>query len=85
MLETLELTILRMVAERGPGRTICPSEAARAVGGSSTDGWAPLMQPARKIAIRLMKQGKLVITRKGKAVDPDDFRGVYRLGLPQDG
>ncbi len=85
LIDALEATMLRLISERGPGRTICPSEAARAVGGSSTDGWAPLMQPARKIAIRLMKQGKLVITRKGRAVDPDDFRGVYRLGLPQDG
>jgi hypothetical protein len=24
-----------------------------------------------------------VIYRKGKPVDPNDFRGVYRLGLPR--
>jgi hypothetical protein len=84
-IEALEAMMLRLVSERGPGRTICPSEAARAVAGNGTEAWAPLMQPARKIAVRLMKQGKLVITRKGRAVDPDDFRGVYRLGLPQDG
>jgi hypothetical protein len=23
-----------------------------------------------------------VILRKGRPVDPDDFRGVYRIGLP---
>ena len=26
-----------------------------------------------------MRQGKLTITKKGKAVDPDDFKGVTRL------
>jgi len=83
-LEALEAAILSLTAARGPGRTICPSEAARAVGGDHPDGWGPLMQPARKIAVRLMKEGRIVITRKGRPVDPDDFRGVYRLRLPAD-
>jgi len=40
------------------------------------------MQPIRRVAVRLMKEGRIVILRKGKPVDPNDFRGVYRLGLP---
>lgn len=40
------------------------------------------MQPVRRAAVKLMKDGRLVITRKGRPVDPDDFRGVYRLVLP---
>jgi hypothetical protein len=79
----LERTILALVASRGPDRTICPSEAARAVGGDHPDGWGPLMQPIRRVAVSLAKQGRIVITRKGRIVDPDDFRGVYRLGLPR--
>jgi hypothetical protein len=81
--EALESAILSLVAARGPERTICPSEAARAVAGDHPDQWAPLMQPVRKVAVRLMKEGRLVITRKGRPVDPDDFRGVYRLSLPR--
>ncbi|PZU87594.1 MAG: DUF3253 domain-containing protein [Chelatococcus sp.] len=80
--ETLEATLLKLAAERGPGRTICPSDAARALGGDHPDGWGPLMQPIRRAAVKLMKEGRLVITRKGRPVDPDDFRGVYRLSLP---
>ena len=83
--QELEVAMLRLVAERGPDRTACPSEAARAVGGDHPDGWGPLMQPARKVAVRLMKEGRLVITRKGRPVDPNDFRGVYRLRLPPEG
>ena len=79
----LEATILALAAQRGEGRTICPSEAARALGGDHPDGWGPLMQPIRRTAVRLMKDGKVVITRKGRPVDPDDFRGVYRLRLPE--
>ncbi|PZN99430.1 MAG: DUF3253 domain-containing protein [Hyphomicrobiales bacterium] len=81
----LEATILELAGQRGEGRTICPSEAARAIGGDHPDGWGPLMQPIRRVAARLMKEGKIVITRKGRPVDPEDFRGVYRLRLPEDG
>jgi hypothetical protein len=80
----LEQAVLAHAAERGPEKTLCPSDVARAIGGPHPDGWGPLMQPLRRIAVRLAKEGRLVITRKGKAVDPDDFRGVYRLGLPRE-
>jgi hypothetical protein len=81
--QALEDTILGLVAARGPDKTICPSEAARALGGDHPDGWGPLMQPIRRVAIRLAKEGRVVITRKGRIVDPDDFRGVYRLSQPR--
>jgi hypothetical protein len=82
--EAIEETILRLIAERGAGKTICPSEAARALGGPHPDGWGPLMKPVRAASVRLAHQGRLAILRKGRAVDPDDFRGVYRLSLPRE-
>ena len=82
--EELAETILTLVAERGDGRTLGPMDVARALGGDHPDGWGPLMQPIRRVAVQLMKDGRLVITRKGRPVDPDDFRGVYRLRLPGD-
>ncbi len=80
--EAIETTLLAMAAARGPGKTICPSEVARALGGVHPDGWGPLMQPVRREAVRLMKEGRAVILRRGRPVDPDDFRGVYRITLP---
>ncbi|WP_439497900.1 DUF3253 domain-containing protein [Bosea sp. (in: a-proteobacteria)] len=80
--DALETAILDLLAEAGPGRTISAMDAARRVGGDHPDGWGPLMQPLRRTAVRLMKDGRIVITRKGRPVDPDDFRGVYRLSLP---
>ncbi|GEO98295.1 DUF3253 domain-containing protein [Methylobacterium haplocladii] len=76
----IEATMLRLVAERGVGKTCCPSEVARALGGPHSEGWGPLMQPVRRVAVRLTKEGRIAILRKGKPVDPDDFRGIYRLG-----
>ncbi|MEN3213105.1 DUF3253 domain-containing protein [Methylorubrum populi] len=80
----IEETMLRLVSERGADKTCCPSEVARALGGPHPDGWSPLMQPVRRVAVRLTKAGRVQILRKGKPVaDPDDFRGIYRLSLPR--
>lgn len=83
--EELAGAILRLAAGRGDERTIGPMDVARALAGDHPDGWGPLMQPIRRVAVQLMKDGRLVITRKGRPVDPDDFRGVYRLRLPGNG
>jgi hypothetical protein len=80
--DEIETTMLALVAERGFGRNLDPAEVARAVGGDKPDEWGPLMQPVRQAAVRLMKQGRILILRKGRPVDPDDFRGIYRLTLP---
>lgn len=80
--EQLEAAMLRLLHERGAGKTIDPQDVARAIGGVHPDGWGPLMQPVRRVAVRLMKEGRIVILRKGRAVDPDDFKGTYRLALP---
>jgi hypothetical protein len=79
----IETVILRLVAEGGPERTVSPTDAARILGGDHPDLWAPLMHPIRRVAVRLASEGRVVITRKGRAVDPADFKGVYRLGLPR--
>ena len=41
------------------------------------------MPQVRRAAVKLALAGRLVIYRKGKPVDPEDFKGVYRLGLPR--
>jgi Protein of unknown function (DUF3253) len=72
-----------LIAERGPDKTLDPSEAARALSGSHPDQWGPLMQPIRRVAVALAEQGRVVTLRKGKPVDPRDFKGVYRLTAPR--
>ncbi len=76
-----EAAILELAGARGAGKTICPSEAARALAGDDP-AFQRHMPAVRRAAVRLATEGRLVITRKGKAVDPQDFKGVYRLGLP---
>ena len=70
------------------GRSICPTDAAQAFAsarGEGDMGWRLHLGSVRRIAVKLAHEGRLVIFRKGKPVDPDDFRGVYRLGLPNHG
>lgn len=80
----LEAAILQLARARGPGKSICPSEAAKAVGQGRGVDWHGLMQPARRAAVRLALEGRAVILRKGKPVDPTDFRGVYRITVPHE-
>lgn len=79
--ERIEAAILDLATARGSGKTICPSEAARAIAGDRPEAWSRLMHQVRHVAVRMMKDGSIVITRKGRPVDPDDFKGVYRIAI----
>ncbi len=82
---TLESVILALCAQARAGHTICPTDAAQrfaAARGEGELGWRAHLQGVRAAAVGLAEAGRLVIYRKGKPVDPHDFRGVYRLGAP---
>jgi hypothetical protein len=72
----LEAAIVRLLDGRGAGRTICPSEAARAV---DADAWRELMEPARRAARRLVADGRIEITQGGRVVDGSTAKGPIRL------
>lgn len=76
---SLDELIVELVSERGAEKTVCPSEVARA---KRDENWQQLMGEIRVRAVKLADAGQIVIYRKGKPVDPHDFKGVYRLGLP---
>ena len=80
-------TILALCAETGTQRTICPTDAAKAFAGARGEdalAWRSHLQDVRRAAVKLALAGRIVIYRKGKPADPNDFRGVYRLGAPRD-
>ena len=72
----LEQTILRLLGERAESSTICPSDAARAIGG---DEWRDLMDPTRQAAARLVEQGLVDVTQGGEVVDVTTARGPVRI------
>lgn len=77
---SLEDDIL-MVLTRDATRTLSAPELAQAIAAESD--WHNLLMPIRRAAVALAQSGRLVIYRKGKPADPQDFRGVYRVGLPR--
>ncbi len=74
----LEDAIVTLLGARARDASICPSEAARQVGGES---WQSLMEPTRMAARRLVAQGKVQITQGGKVVDPSRAKGPIRIRL----
>ena len=72
----LERTVLELLDARAATATICPSEAARTVGGEQ---WRALMEPARAAARRLVARGEVVITQGGAVVDPSTTKGPVRV------
>jgi len=79
----LEAKILELLGQRAATATICPSDAARAVGASDDDpeGWRDLMEPARRAARRLVAADVVTITQGGKPADPSTARGPIRIRL----
>ena len=68
--------ILRLLAERASGKTICPSEAARAM---DPEGWRGRMDAVRAAGAALAAEGRLVVSQRGERVPPD-APGAIRYG-----
>jgi hypothetical protein len=72
----LEAAILALLAARGRDASICPSEAARCVGGAD---WRSLMERSRRAARRLVARDAVQITQGGRVFDAAPARGPIRL------
>jgi hypothetical protein len=75
----IEAVIFDLLAKAAPGKSISPEEVART---ADPEGWRRSLGHVRAVARGLARQGRVVILRHNKPADPDDFKGVYRLRLP---
>lgn len=73
--------ILDLLDKRGAGKTICPSEAARTLGGD--DGFRELMPLVRETAAWMADAGEIEVTQGGEVVDVEQARGPIRLRFPE--
>ena len=74
----IDAAIRALLRSRRPGSTICPSDAARIVGGR---GWRSLLPAVRDRAVLMAKQGSLDILRRGRIVTTQRTEGVLRYRL----
>ena len=83
MSDPIESAIFEKLAKADPkgvgGKSIEPSDVAKEL---QPEQWQRMLPKVRTCALGLMRQGKLTITKKGKAVDPSAVKGVIRLRLP---
>jgi hypothetical protein len=77
--DPIEAAIFDLLGAAAPGKSISPEEVARVV---DSEGWRRQLSRVRGTAVGLARAGRLVITRHGKPADPDDFKGVWRMRLP---
>ena len=77
-----ETAILDLLQARGEGKTICPSEAARALARARNlpDDWREDMDDAHAEARKLAGQGAVRLMQGGEEVE--DPVGAYRIALP---
>ncbi len=72
----LAAAITALAVKRSPDATICPSDAARAVGG---EGWRTLMDDARDEARRLGEAGVVEVLQRGRPVSAGPWKGPVRI------
>jgi len=79
MADPVETAIFDLLAKVPAGKSISPEDVARAL---DPEGWRRQLGRVRAVAVGLARTGRLVITRHGKPADPDTFKGVWRMRLP---
>jgi len=67
--------VLSLLDERQPGRTICPSEAARKL---NTEAWRDEMDRVHHAVDRLVAEGVVMLSWKGEPLTRR--QGPYRIG-----
>ena len=87
--DPVALAILALLAAPGAKSSIGPEAVARAYAAARAkpsdppEIWRRYLLAVRQQALHLARAGRLVILRKGKAVDPTKpVKGVIRLALP---
>jgi len=78
----VESAIFDLLGKLPAGKSVSPEDVARAV---DPAGWRRELGKVRPVAVGLARAGRLVILRHGKPADPEDFKGVWRMRLPDAG
>jgi len=70
--------IIELLEKRDPGKTICPSEASRAVFGTKGNE-REYMDRTRDVVREMVGEGAVEVCQRGEAVDMDAVKGPIRL------
>ncbi|MCP5101223.1 MAG: DUF3253 domain-containing protein [Chloroflexi bacterium] len=76
--ELIVETILQLCAAAGEDSAVRPEDIAREI---YTEEWQTMLSRVRLTARQLADAGHVHIMRKGEPVDPNDFKGLYRIRI----
>jgi hypothetical protein len=75
----IEHCLLALLGRRAETSSICPSDVARELGGDE-DEWREMMPAVRRVAAKLAREGRIVITQGDATLNPAAIdRGPIRL------
>ncbi len=80
---TLILEALADGGPKSPERVASHVAAGKKSPGGKEKHWRQYFQAVKQQALHLARNGRLEIVRKGKVVDPNDFKGIVRFRLPR--
>lgn len=83
-IDRVETVILQLLEDRGAGKSICPSEAARRMAelAGHPERWRAWLKRTRATGLSMAKRGGLAVLQRGERIDPETARGAIRLRLP---
>lgn len=76
--QQVRTAILDQCRAAGAERSVAPAEIAQALAAKQ---WRTLLPAIKRRAADMALAGEIEILRKGRVVDPRDFKGVYRLRI----
>ena len=78
MSQLAEETLLELLSQVRKGESISPNDVAKAI---SRENWQRELPKVRAVIVGLARQGRIELLRKGKPVDPEGIKGIYRVRL----
>ncbi len=80
MSQLIEDTLFDLLSQVRTDESINPNDVAKAI---DREHWQRELPKVRAVVVSLARQGRVEVLRKGKPVEPDGFKGIYRVRLRQ--
>jgi hypothetical protein len=74
----VEETLFDLLSQVRDKESISPNDIAKAVDATN---WRRELPKVRAVIVGLARQGRIEVMRKGKPVEPEGLKGIYRIRL----
>ncbi len=78
MSSQVEETLLALLSQVKSPESISPNDVAKAL---NPENWQRQLPKVRAVILDLVRQGRIEVLRKGKPVEFEGLKGIYRIRL----